>query len=801
MKSDQFKAIFGKTPYEWTPMLYHIQFLFKTLIFFVLAHSILNAQAMNEMSILMLKQQQAQMKSMSSQSENPFENMNTNGDLMQKMGKFRNANGTVKTEGRFKQKVDSLLLEHSDTALVVPWLVSTLDSLDSLHKVQGYKRYEQRIFAQNRSGLFSSTSSRVGSEYPLKSGDELTLTLWGDQQKEWNFQINMRGEANLEGVGVYSLNGLTLAQAESKFKAILAKSYSTIQSGRSKLSLQITKLSPIKVFVLGEVQAPGSYVFHGNTSIFLALQNALGPNDYGSVRQIQVQRDGKTQNYDLYPYLYEGKASQDILRDGDVVFLPRAQKLVNIQGAVLRPGIYEMKEGEEFNDLVKLSGGKLPKTASKSWVLNRTYPDGHKDFLNLSSEEIQGQIKMPLFDGDSVFVPEANEKDGLNVTIKGAIKYPGTYQFRPGLGMKELVDVAGGVIPGAHDKVQILRPLPDGTAQIVVGEISQNLGLKSLDTVWVYHPKFNVQKDTVTISGAVVKPGKYVFYPGMTARALVLSAGGFVNVHDKVKFRIDRVGQENKNDILWVDFKEDGTGQDLVLQANDHVAIPQDPKYSKPNLITITGALERPGKWSLFKRGEKVSELLKRTGSFLPTAYTQGIEVYRLQKIKVLKKDSLVVGKPPKTSTDSVYIDTLVVLGVNIDEVIEDEDSPYNIPLFDGDSLVVPEKRRTVKVSGDVGVPGYVMWQKNKSISWYIERSGGLSQTADDNHISVIYGNGERSSEDDAWREPDEGSEIIVPKLRKEEKDWLTVLSSISTIVGSLASTVLTVLVYQNSKK
>ena len=212
-------------------------------------------------------------------------------------------------------------------------------------------RYTQNILNNALPSSFSSTTNAVGSDYPLKAGDAIVVSIWGGPEKEMRLSLNNKGAVFIKNGGWVSLNGLTLYGAQQKITKVLKKSIVGIELGTTEIKVRLDELSPIKVFVLGEVVRPGGYSFHGNTNVMMALYEAQGPTDIGSVRNIQITRGSRKLKVDLYDYLLGGKRPKyNILKDGDIIYLPVASKLVMATGEVGREAIFELKEKEILKD-------------------------------------------------------------------------------------------------------------------------------------------------------------------------------------------------------------------------------------------------------------------------------------------------------------------------------------------------------------------------------------------------------------------------------------------------------------------
>jgi len=652
------------------------------------------------------------------------------------------------------------------------------------------RRYELTVFETANAGVFASTTAGVNGDYPLKAGDQLVLTLWGEVEKEYPMTVNNQGKVTVEGIGMVSLNNTNLAEAEAILKNKLSKIYSGIARKATFVNLRLEDLSPIKIFILGEVNKPGGYVFHGNTSVFQALYQAGGPNAKGSVRMVQVTREDTVFQIDLYQYLMHGKKPQpSVLLDGDIVFLPRASILAEVKGDVGRPAIYELKPGEGVTELLEYAGKINPTAAEQGMVVERVFAGGRKDYTTIGTPRsyMEGADKYVLQDGDILQVFQSIEPSVQSVTILGSVKYPGTYQFMPGMLASDLVKVAGGPTEQTYDgRIQVLRPLPKGGYNLYSQSLrGEGVPLQFRDTLIVYSARDLFKPDTVTIGGAVAKPGSYEFYEGMTAKDLILLAGGFLPHREQGRLRLGRLnetGRGTHTQVLTIadNYEAEASGSSIPLKPWDHVEVPVNPDFHRPEKVVLFGAFRNPGTYNLLHPGEKLEELLKRSGGFQEEAYLEGAQFFR----HALVRDTL---------------DTLGQIGLDLVKTLKG-DSRNNVLLRDGDSLYVPVLTVSVRVSGEVGFPTNVLWRKGRSAEWYVSQAGGYSLFSDPERVMIKYANGSIVLASEAERDPDPGAEIIVPyKKPPDPVHWTQAVGAFSTLAAALVS-IVTVYVMLSTK-
>jgi polysaccharide export outer membrane protein len=642
------------------------------------------------------------------------------------------------------------------------------------------KRYEQRIFRSVDAATFSSAGGSAGRDYILGSGDEVTVSIWGDKEKEYSLILNNEGKIFLEGIGVVLLAGNTLDQAMVILKQKLAKVYSGIGRGTAHLDVTLGKPGPIRVYVLGDVKVPGGYVFTGHTSVLSALYFAKGPTDIGTVRNLQLTRSGNKYPLDLYKYLLKGESlTPHSLQDGDILFSGRAEALVSIDGDVGRPATYELKKGEGIKELLEFSGGVNPSAASHKLTLQRYFPDGRSDFIDLAlpQDYLSGKMKMPLQDGDKVNLTRSTETSANYLVITGPVKYPGTYEATGVASVTQLVAKAGGLREDAYlGRVHVVRFGPDGSSSLMAYSLDStaidSISLQPKDNVLLYSVKDMYLADSLQIAGAVFKPGKYEFRAGTTVKDLVMQAGGFLPHHEAGKLLVFRGnGRERKVTQIALDV-EDGlakTESDFRLNPGDLVQVPVDPQWYQKEVVTLDGLFLHPGKYALLHPGEKLSSVVQRAGGFKGNAYVEGGRFFR-------SRDS--VGR----------------VGVDIALGVRSPRSKTNIALVGGDSIYIPERLNTVKVIGEVGFETSVLFKSGATVQYYLEKAGGFTRRSEKDRVVVQYANGETSRDGYFNRKPDAGSVIYVPQGPEPTPvNWVASINALLGTVGVVVALILSI--------
>lgn len=644
---------------------------------------------------------------------------------------------------------------------------------------KGLRRYEIDYFARALPTAFYDLQTAVAPDYPIKPGDNLVLTLWGMVERETRLVVNSQGKVNIEGVGLVSLNNLNLAEAQELLRGRLKSVYGGIGKGTVFVNLRPESISATKVFVMGGVAQPGGYDLPGNSNVFLALYRAKGPSEIGSVRSIQITRtNGDKSEVDLYDLLFKGQKPKDaILKDGDVVFLPRARKIVAIDGDVGQRAIYELKEHEGVKELLDYAGRANP-SAKHSIQLTRIMPDGKRDVLDLDSPDLYaGGKSYPLMDGDALFVRGTDEFGRRHFSVIGPVWYPGKYELKDGATVAHAISVAGGLRPDAKaGRVIVRRILPDSTFTFLSDPMDStvpSLPLQEGDQIDVLSSVQLKAKDSVYVVGAVKRPLTVLWQSDMTAQSLIALAGGFSPNHIKGRIRIEHlVPGRNEVKVEEIDIRDDLVAQpnERKLQPGDRIVIPVDPAYYQQEVVTLSGAFQSPGQYSLLRKRESFKELMDRAGLLDPNAFPRGGRLFR------------------KRGSDKFQVN------FDLADALKGK-TGGSLALQDGDEIFIPFEQLTVQVKGDVVSPGDVLWVKGMDLEDYLDAAGGLTQNGDEDRVMITYANGKKATIKRADLDPDPGSVIFVPYKKEEPTDWYKVWGTVAAIVGALAQTAIALIV------
>lgn len=631
------------------------------------------------------------------------------------------------------------------------------------------------IFNQIPEAFKPNTVGPVDPGYIVGPGDVLRLAVWGQVEFQYELTVNKEGKIFVPVAGQVHVTGIPFIELQNKIKMLLSRHYSGLASDppRTFLDLTVAQLRPLRIFIMGEVESPGGYTVSSYATTFNALYSVGGPLTQGTLRNIKVLRNGEEiTTVDLYQYLLTGKCTTDVrLQNNDVIFVPKRGKTVTTTGSVFRPGIYELKDDENLKSLLDYCGSIPASTNIDRALIHRILPFDQrqltKSVINIVDLDLKKHLESGedylLFDGDSLdIIPLTNDLHNY-VRLDGAVYYPGVYQS-DNLSLSELIFNYGKPIEKtAYMKRADLIRLNDDLVTTTLFPVdldrlkedkSHDVKLQAGDEIIVYEK--NVEKPTdllVTIEGEVKNPDTFTLDTNMTVMDLLIRAGGFTrNAYRKSVDVFRLIENRETHDTLIKVFKInlpdslDFTDQKqrlFQLKDRDRIIVRPDPNIVTNNYVIIDGLVKYRGKYAIEKRGERLSDLIKRAGGLMPDAFPEGA--------KILRNNKRVV--------------------VNFSRALQNTESKENVLIQKGDSVFVPVRPNAVYVHGNVNNPGLFSYDKNSRARDYVDRAGGL---ADSSHFILIKSpNGETEKiRKRGFSNPrvDDGTEIYVIKEKPKEK-------------------------------
>ncbi len=646
-------------------------------------------------------------------------------------------------------------------------LASTFQFLrirNPFYALTNIKEFGYDIFNQAPSSFAPVEDVPVGPDYLLGPGDELEIRVWGKINNEFRAVIDRDGSVNIPLIGVRHISGLTFGEAKDFLTGEFSRYYIPSQV---KIDISMGKLRSIRVFVLGDVRQPGSYTISSLSTLINALFAAGGPTKEGTLRDIRLDRGGKTvTHFDMYDFLLNGDMSKDVrLMPQDVVFVPPVGPMAGIAGSVKTPAIYEMKGVTKVTDLISEAGGLSSIAYDYRLQLLRIGRHKYKTRIETNLSDIQKDPAkdFTLKDGDllTVFpVPQAVES---TVRVSGAVKSPGMFGLKPGMKISDLITYAGGLLRYSdRENAELTRVdiTPGGPKikRITInlqkaekGDPENNIELKSDDYLLVRDIPQWERPRIVAIRGEVLYPGNYIVKKGEKLSSLIKRAGGFTDRAYLKGAEFTRVSvresqQKALNDMINRLEQELMTGAARQIQAS----------VSKQSAMT-----------------DKAAEQQRET---------------LIQRLKELHAKGRIALK--------------------LAPLKEFKGSPYDIALENGDSLTIPDRPGQVQVIGSVYNQNAFVYLPDASVRTYIKDAGGATRDADEGSMYILRTDGTAVSrrnsgggifnmhydrESHRWTDGgfmskrlDPGDIIVVP-VETQKTPWLRNVKDITKILFQAA--------------
>ncbi|KAF0135286.1 MAG: polysaccharide export protein [Candidatus Saganbacteria bacterium] len=591
--------------------------------------------------------------------------------------------------------VDGIIEVKKEKPSEIERIFSNSVSLEGFKKI---KQFGYDIFKQSNSSFISpQKNTPVGENYVIGPGDSFSVTMWGVSEGNFKVAVNQNGEITLPKVGLISVAGLTYSQLKPFVETQLNRFYEGINIG-----ITFDNIKTIQIYIVGEVQNPGNYPLSSLSTAYNALFYAGGPTKKGSLRDVRILRNGKVvAHLDLYSFLLKGDNSQDrALMAGDTVFVPLISSVVAVAGNVNRPAIYEIRGSADLADVLSLAGGINPSTYLNRIQIERTI--AHEKNVVIDKEILLAKTKsnldIPIQDMDLIKIFPIYSKISNGITVKGEVKYPGTYEYKKGI---RLLDVLkeDDFLPFYNNQfphIEVSRVSEDSNSTINVYPIdyeklfvekdnSININLYSKDEINVSASSDKIER--VAIKGEVKWPGEYVIRDGERISSVIERAGGYTNLaylYGSILTRknVLEVQQENysrmiNNMELDLLRKERDVSSDFVAK--------EDIGFRQASIGQTKGVVDYMKVFSSTLKGRVV---------------------------------------------------------ISLDEIAKLKNSKNDIEVEDGDVLNIPKTPKSVIVLGQVYNPTAIAYDPSRKTKDYMNIAGGTTPTANDLETYVIRANG-----------------------------------------------------------
>lgn len=579
--------------------------------------------------------------------------------------------------------------------------------------------YGHSLFTGQSLEVFRTTNGAEAPDtYILDEGDEVHISIFGASQTEIHQRIGPDGSIQPVGSNKIFLKGMTLAQGRTAIRNNMAAHYSFRQD---QIAVTITTARTITVNIYGEVGTAGGFTLSALNTAFNALAAAGGPSSIGTVRNIQLIRGGKASVLDLYSFMDkpDPKASYDI-RNNDIIFVPVAQKIVSVEGAVNRPMRYEMKDGETLSDLIRYAGG-LTYNVNTELVQIERFENGEPRYLEYNLGDVMnGRGRVSLENGDIVRIRTATKPLENYVSVEGGVYYGGNYDLGLNSSLSTLLEKAVPNKFAKKDYVFVERTRDDETVEVLTvpypGENGNpDFKLASRDVVRVLEQAAYRDVATIEVAGQVRRPFSREFglNDSMTIGQAIEYAGGLRESVYPVAY-IVRTDQKDttRREYVSVDLEKDGG---VRLQPGDVLNVYDNSTYSNNGELRISGAVKRPFS-TPFDASMSLHDLIVMAGGFETGAAYDRVEVFRTD-----------ISKTNETK--------LKLLTLTVDGDYNTVGKDFQLQPFDHVVVRMTPNfttGRTVEISGRVKYPGaYVIEDDKTTLTDIIARAGGMLDDAD----------------------------------------------------------------------
>jgi len=529
-----------------------------------------------------------------------------------------------------------------------------LDAMfDSLRKSDPYYDLtpkQKKIFGftlfHNRELNFNpSMNIPTPQNYIIGAGDQLIIDVYGASQQEYDLTVNPEGRVFIPNVGPVPVGGLTVDAATSRLSTSLANIYSGLRGSNPNTFLQIRlgNIRTIQISMVGELRKPGTYTLPSFASVFNALFAAGGPNENGTFRNIQVYRDSKlVGEVDIYDFLIRGGQSTGImLRDNDVVIVQPVRTRVEIEGPVRRPGLFEIKQNENLEDLIEFAGGFSDQAFQNRVTVRRSTGE------ELKVDDISRDFYSTFYpqDGDHFRVGKILERYENRVQVSGAVFRPGEFALTEGLSLRDLIEKAGGLRGDAFtNRATLYRTKADFTQEVLPVDIQgildgsiPDVNLRREDILNIASIYDIKEEYYIQISGEVNRTGVYQYADNMTVGDLVVKARGFKESATNSLIEIARRVKDEPSgriaEIITIEIDRNlklrEEDYNITLMPFDHIFIRKSPGFQREKVVKVEGEVFYPGEFALGKVDERISDVLSRSGGINQFAYPKGATLIR----------------------------------------------------------------------------------------------------------------------------------------------------------------------------
>lgn len=521
---------------------------------------------------------------------------------------------------------------------------------------EALKPFGYELFERSPSTFAPVTNVPVPADYVVGPGDQLEVQLYGTQNRTVTLEVGRDGRISFPELGPINVAGQRFTSVKDSIESRVERQMTGVRA-----NVAMRDMRSIRVFVLGEATRPGSYTISGLGTITSALFAAGGVKPIGSLRNIELKRQGRVvRTFDLYDMLIRGDSTDDVqVLPGDVVFVPPVGSTISVSGEVRRPAIYEVKTETSVTDVVGLAGGLTAEADRSKASLTRIDEKQQRVVITVNLGQ-SGTLAQALRNGDVLQVSRLKPTLDSGVVVEGHVYSPATYAYHEGLRLSDVIRSVDELRPNADINYLLIRRELPPNREISVLSVDLGAALKSpgsaadallmpRDRITVFdletsrervirpvmnelrtQSNFGRPAEVVTVDGRVKVPGEYPLERGMRVSDLLRAGGNLSDSAYGGKAELTRYrvvnGDTRRTQQIEIDLAAVIRGDqsaDVVLEPFDSLSIKEMPEWSAQGYMVLVGEVRFPGRYSI-KQGETLSSVISRAGGLTEFAFPEG---------------------------------------------------------------------------------------------------------------------------------------------------------------------------------
>jgi polysaccharide export outer membrane protein len=606
--------------------------------------------------------------------------------------------------------------------------------------------YGQELFRKGDLKIYErSLDAKAPANYELGVGDELGISIFGVSYYNAVAKVDSRGRIELGQLGSIYVKGIAFDKAKTLIKTALSNNFNM---GANQVEITLAYSRSITVNIVGEVFQPGSYKIPALNTAFNALIAAGGPTDIGTLRNIQLRRNGKViKTFDVYAYLQNPGSDDDFfLQDNDYLVVGTLGKLVTIAGAIKRPMTYELLPNEQLSHLLRYAGGYNADALASNTQVQR-YIGKNQSLLSVQWDSLQAlKQDFLLNNGDAVNIGNVNQDLENKIEVKGPVYFPGVYPLIAGERVTNLIQKAGGLkeqilLKRAYvvrtEKDDTRKYIPLNVASLLENPNSEgNMALKKNDVLLLYTEAQFIDTFKVSVNGEIKNPVNLSFREGLTLGDVLVLGGGLKISAELTKIEIARSGiftpgykpgDPYQSNLIELTIPKDITANEEVLKTPlmpfDIVSVRRIPNFEMQKVIELRGEFKYPGTYVIQDKGFTVQDAVSLAGGLTSYAFPEGAKFDR-----------------PNLPGGFLVFD--------MKKALNRRGSMYNYTLKEGDVITVPKVIDYVSIFGS-GIQYIENLLNLDSITDYAAMNAPFVGVKRAGYYIRTFGNGYTA---DAWR-------------------------------------------------